>query len=1095
MFPRVALVALHLSVLKTIFMRSLLLACFALILMSSAAQETAYYNDAYPDFRRAMDLYGKEKYGGAQKLFRSVAAQIADQRDEYRIHCEYYSAMCAYYLFHEDAQSRLEHFLSVYPDSKWNERIYFQLANLNYRKKRYRTALAYFEQVGLSELSQTEQYEYHFKMAYANLQEGNKDDALRGFYRIKDEKSDYYAPTNYYYGHLNYEKGNYQSALESFMRVEEEKSFRDVVPYYVVQIYHYQERSDELLAYAVPLLERAKPEKTGEISRLIGEAYYNKKDYAGALPYLEKFVEEDSRRSDEDNFQLGYCYYQIGDYKKALRYLNYATNNQDRMAQVAQYLMGDAYMKTGSKEYAQNAFKQAANLDFDRTIREDALFNYAKITYELSYNPYHEAIEAFHRYLEEFPNSPRVEEVNEFLIYVYLTTRNYEAALRSLEQVKKMDFKLQSAYQYIAYNRGVELMLANKDMEALASFRKVSTYPIDQKLLALSLFWQGELLYQYGRYPNAIRAYSDFMRGPGAYGSGKYNLAQFGLGYAHYKSEHMADAIAAFRKFVQSEGEQPALYGDALNRIGDCYYVTKEYNRAAQFYAQALERENPEPDYSLYQKAICEGFENRLEDKVASLNRFKTTYSNSDLMEDALFELGDAYFKLGKSDEAMASFDLLAENFPNSRFARKAMLQTGLILYRNQQFEKALETFKEVAMRFPTYEDSKEAIARVEDIYVELGRIEEYNTWVQSLTYIDISKTALDSVNYRAAENAYTKEDCERAIRLFQDYLSRFEQPIFYVNAHFYMAECHFKADSLDRALVHYQKVADAPNNKFSESALVTAAYLNYQNGAFEQSLRYYQALEEVASFKLNKLEAQIGQMRCYRETEQAGEAYRNANRVIANPITPADVLVEAKKTKALMLESSGRSAEAFAAYKDLADNHTTEEAAAARYRLAEILYEQEDYAGAEQQVFEMVNAKPIYDYWLAKSFILLGDIYVAMGDLFQAKATLQSVMENHDGEALRSVAEQKYEAILEQEAKENEGEEKPMEIEMEGYKESYESLFEPDSAVSVTPKPEPEPVLPDSLGQSTNEAPEDIPVTESPSDSTATETTNPEKP
>ena len=33
-------------------------------------------------------------------------------------------------------------------------------------------------------------------------------------------------------------------------------------------------------------------------------------------------------------------------------------------------------------------------MDFDQSIKEDALFNYAKVTYELSYTPFNEAIRA-----------------------------------------------------------------------------------------------------------------------------------------------------------------------------------------------------------------------------------------------------------------------------------------------------------------------------------------------------------------------------------------------------------------------------------------------------------------------------------------------------------------------------------------------------------------------------------------------------------------------------------------------------------------------------------------------------------------------------
>lgn len=1024
-------------------MRKILSLLFLLIVMAGQGQETGYYTKNYPRFRKAMDLFQKEKFVAAQKLFEETEAEVPNPNNEYAVICEYYSALCALHLFNNDAETRLTKFLDQHPDSKWNEQVFFHLGNLNYRKKKYEKTLEFFSQVNPANLSEKEIKAYRFKLGYSYLMQNENDKALSQFQRIKNDPSDYYLPANYYYGHLNYRNGRYQEAYESFMKIKDEKGFSDIVPYYIVQILHHQRKHDELIAYAQPLLENSTPSKSGEISRMIGEAYYNKKEYATALPYLEKFVAEDSKRTLEDNFQLGYCYHQVGNDKKATKYLNYVTSEDSRMGQVALYIIADSYLKKGQKEHAQSAFSKASKMRYDTRIQEDALFNYAKLTYELSYNPYHQAIEAFHQYLEKYPKSSRVEEVNEFLIYVYLTTRNYKAAIESLERIRKKDFRMQSAYQYIAYNRAVELMLAGDKKEALLTFKKVSTHPIDKKLVALSLFWQGELLYGIGKYDRSIQAYNSFLKSDGAYSSGRFNLALYNIGYAYYKGNKIPEAIDAFRKFSLSKSEEEKLYIDADNRTADCYFVSKQYKRAGEFYNKAIKESSNEADYSTFRLGMSYGYMEKQDQKIAVLEKFVNTYTTSTWYEDALFELGDAYFKEGQNQKAIEKYELLAMEFPQSRFTRKAMLQTGLIHYRNQQYEKALSTFKLIVTQFPNFEDSKDAIARVEDIYVELGRIEEYNSWVRSLTFINISDAALDSVNYRAAESVYNSENCDKAIQLFSEYIDRFEKPIFFVNAHFYIGECYFKQDKREESTVHYAAVADAPNNKFTEPALVTVAYLKYKAGELDKALAYYKRLEEIASFKLNLLEAQIGQMRVQYELKNYDEAILYATKVIIKSFTPDDILVEAKLKKANALMAIQELDDAFGAYKDLADNHSSIEAAEARYQMAYIRFSQENYSEAENEVFAMVNAKPIYDDWLAKSFILLANVYIQMDDLFQAKATLESVIENHEGEELVQEAKEKYDQILAMEAKENEGNEQPMELNLGDDNPEYEKLFE----------------------------------------------------
>ena len=261
---------------------------FTFILLCSIAlaqpNEEVYNN--HPSFKRALDLFEKEKYAAAQELFAEAQEGITNKQDEFYIFSEYYQAICALTLFHNDSEERLNNFLRDYPDSKWSNEIHYQLGNLYYRKKKYQKTILEFEKVSSSTLKESDKTAFHFKKGYSYLQIDDKRRALLEFTKIKDRVGDYFNPSNYYYAHLNYEKGNYTEALESFKRVQSDKNFRNVIPYYVVQIYHLQGKPDELLAYAIPMMKTAAPEKTGEISRLIGEAYYNKKEYSKALPYL-----------------------------------------------------------------------------------------------------------------------------------------------------------------------------------------------------------------------------------------------------------------------------------------------------------------------------------------------------------------------------------------------------------------------------------------------------------------------------------------------------------------------------------------------------------------------------------------------------------------------------------------------------------------------------------------------------------------------------------------------------------------------------------------------------------------------------------------
>ena len=68
----------------------------------------------------------------------------------------------------------------------------------------------------------------------------------------------------------------------------------------------------------------------------------------------------------------------------------------------------------------------------------------------------------------------------------------------------------------------------------------------------------------------------------------------------------------------------------------------------------------------------------------------------------------------------------------------------------------------------------------------------------------------------------------------------------------------------------------------------------------------------------------------------------------------------------------------------------------------------------AEKTAFEVIKKQSAYEYWVTKAYILLGDIYAAQKDNFNAIATYKSVAENATDESLKLIAQDKLKAITE---------------------------------------------------------------------------------
>lgn len=964
------------------------------------------------DFRKGMELFEREKYTAAQPYFRKVFKRIPNRNMEMHVDAKYMEALSALRLYHRDTEHLMSNFIKKYPDSKWVVRANYELARYSFQRKKYEKALQYFDRVTERDIEPDEVTEYRFKKGYSHYREDQLDAAHNLFYLVKDSESDYRAPAAYYYAHIAYERGNYQVALESMQAIQNDEAFARIVPYYIAQIYFMQERYDELLDYAPALLDTARAQKAADISKLIGVAYFKKEMYKESVPYLTTHYQRSGRRNRDDAYQLGYALYRSGDYEEALRRFSEVREEDDLLSQTTAYHMGHCYLELDQKQYARNAFEAAASYMHDQSITEDALFNQAKLAYELSYDPFHEAIRALQNYLEKYPDSDRAEEAYEFLLHIYISTRNYDAALEALSQIENKSYTVRTAYQMVAYNQGVQLFQQRKFQQSLGYFAKTSDYPIDAKLNALAVFWMAEANYQLKDYTQAENFYKGFLKMPGSFTSGVYAKAYYGLGYCQFMRKEYNTAAINLRKYTES-AKRSKRVNDAYLRIGDCYLVQKDYPLAVKYYRSALDIGQTDSDYGLYQLGLAYGLMRNEDQQAETFRTLVSDYPNSPLVVAARFQLGNTLMNKGKYSEALAEYDQIINNYSGNTYVRKALLQKGLIQYRQDNYNGALNTFKAVVEQFPTLADSKEAIARIEDIYVELGQIEDYNAWVSGLNFYDVSTTRLDSITFAAAETKYINGNCDAAIGAFQGYLEKYSGGIFALNANFYMAECLFENEKFDEALVGYNYVIDQPFNKFSEPALLAASSINYDKQQYQTALDQYAQLEKIAEFKVNTLEALIGQLRSNYKLGYYPQALVYADAVINSEGIPEDITLEAHLIKGKVLFETRQWDEAQQSLEVVHNASGGPEGAEAKYRLCQIDYEQGNYSEAEAGSFELIKEYPGYEFWKIKTLILLSDVYVALEDTFQAKAILQNIIKNASSEPLQNEAQEKLDAIL----------------------------------------------------------------------------------
>jgi len=998
--------------------RNTILVLFVILLcgLAARAQQTEDYRSDLRPYYEALELMAKDHFEPAREGFDAFLADNHNDYDEYAVNASYYRALASMELFHKDAEFLMEEFVLRHPESIWYGDAVLELGRYNFNRRDYDDALRWLEEINLRDLPKAEADEVVFKTGFSAFELEEFDKAKSSFYKLKDTDGPYSGPTNYYYGHIAYTEGNYQTALESFEKASSDENFKQVVPYYIAQIYHYQGKTKELIEYAVPLLESEKVQRYEEIALLVGNAFYVEEDYEKAVPYLEEYMAKKYNPTVEEAYRMGYAYYRTGEYKKAVDYFSKASKAESTLGQVATYQLADSYLRLGQKEYAQNAFKMASTQYYDTDITEDALFNYAKLAYELSYDPFHEAIQAFEKYLDTYPNSNRKDEAFEFLLKVHLATKNYRAALDALSEMKTLGPIEKEQYQLVAYNLGVDLLNKKDHEQAEKYFGLVKDYDVNPELTALADYWMGDMHYRTGDYEDAKKAYRRFLENSAAYGTDFFNLAHYNIGYCAFKAGEYTESLTAFRKFTSASQVDDRRKADAWLRIGDLHLVGKDYNRAVESYAKAIETDDANNDYALFQQAMAFGYADDFKRKAQKMAELLNSSPETSLAAAAYFELGNARFLENELTPALEAFNTTIENYPQSPYRKKALLQRGLVEYRLERYDEAIDTYKLVVDEYGVDAESQEAIATLKNIYLDLGRVDDYTKWLSNVPDYEVSPSEIDSLTYQSAENLVADGNCDKAMPAFKDYLTKFPKGLFTTHANYYLGECAFRKNDFDSALEAFENVAERPVGQFTEPALLAASSIRYRRENYEEALAHFSDLEEVADFPSNVLTARLGLMR----TNFILGNYQASLNAIDKVLNDANLTdgneVEARLYRARIHFTERDFDSAETDYEFLAKKTETESGAEAQFRLAQIAYSRDDLDGAEKLVFDLIKKFSTYDYWKVKSFILLADVYASRGDFFQAKATLTSVIENVKTPALVNEAEVKLEFITEKE-------------------------------------------------------------------------------
>lgn len=986
---------------KNILLSSLL--GFSVIAANGQQTEWNSINQAY---KTGIELFEKAKYAAASEQFSKVeqvrivpSAQALPENKQITLLKEnalFYQAVCALELGNSNAEGLFLSFIKEYPSSSNTKSAYFQMGRAYFNKGNYEKAIEWFTKTSSTNLSGKENTEYRFKLAYSYFATKKYSNAEQMFSKLKEESGKYQESAIYYYAYINYVNADYKTALREFERLKNSKTFQSSYPYYISALYFLDKRYDDVLSYTIPALNVIDDQYKPEMYRIVAATYFAKNDFKTSLSYYQKFqaLDQGKTQNNQDNYQMGYAYMKLGNPQKAIVELE-KMGSPDAHYQNGMNVLGEAFVLTNNKQGARNAFFRASRLDFDAQQKENGLYHYAKLSYDLDF--YTVALDAVQQFIKTYPRSPRINEAKTLLGEVLLATKNYKEAVNILETIENKNAETRAVYQKVTYFRGLEFYNERAFENSISMFMRSQNASGEGEIKALATYWLAEAMFEVRKYRESVGQFEKFLTMPAAKNTDVYNYANYALGYSAFQSESYAKSANYFSRFLNGADKDKNTVTDATLRLGDAYFSMKSYDSALAQYSKVIAWNAEGQDYALFQKGMIEGLRGQNDAKIATLQSILSKFPNSNYSDDAGFEMAYTYFVKGDNDKAKADLTALIEKYPRSSYVPKALNTIGLVEYNQDQNDAALATFDKVVKEYSSTDEAKLALESIKNIYMDKSDAAGYLSYANTTSIGNYTVAEQDNITFQAANTLFLKGDPQASFDAVNAYFDKFPKAIHEKQAKFIRAESLVRLGRPDEAIPDYTYILNDWTSEYTERALISISRLYLKQKKYNEAVVYLKKLETTSEYKSNYGFAINSLIEAYNNMGQADDVLKYARIIKDFDRSSAEEKYRADLYGSKAYMAKGDTVAAYKTLQDISGKTNTVVGAESKYLLAFLQYQRKEYKTSQKTIFELVKMES-FDYWVAKGFLLLAEDYVALKDNFQAKSTLQSIIDNYKG-------------------------------------------------------------------------------------------------
>ena len=926
--------------------------------------------------RQAVNLYEKGFYSEAKAFF--------DQKDD--LLAGDYSALCSAALGERGSLEGLIGRLEAHPESVLAPEIRRTAGDLLFAEGRYQEALAQYDRIALKELYKKDRTAHLYKQAYSRFALGRYDEAAPGFEKvIAAGRSSYQAPSEYALGYICYQKRDFAAAAKHFEAASGDPRLKDVAEYYLLECKFMQKDYAYVTRHGNDLYGRVPDERKPHLGRILSESYLVQGDVEGARKYYEKDLAGRVPKNRSDYFYAGSLLYALKDYKGAVENYSKMDHRTDSLGQIANYQLGYSQIQLKDKVSALDAFRDAAGVEYDKAIQEDAWMNWAKLSFDLNKDA-----SVFNSYMRKYPSREKNDQIYSYMAMAALLEHDYEAAVEAYDHIDRLDEDMKSNYMKAYYLRAGEMISRGSYRDAVPLLKTAAWFsPKEDPFNQMSRYWMAESLFRDEKYADARTVLTDLYNTSALDGEVEGDLLSYNIAYTYFKEGNYPEARKWFEKYLNAHTDTFA--SDAASRIGDCWFYTRDYRNAVPAYQRQMS-DYPDPDdlYPSYQAAVASGLLGNQKQKISFLEKARSASPEARLWSESMYELGRAYVASGNESAARKTFLALKDETRDPAYGARSLIELGMIEGNAGNDAAALDYYGQVVSAMPGSDYSESALLAIENIYQKREDPEGYLAYVNSLGQdYGIGDARKESVYFNTVEQMYLSGSYEKAQSALEAYLEKYPEGAHKGQAWFYMGECCRMTGRAEKACDYYSLAIEEGEGKpYQESAILRWSLLSYSLGHYDDAYKGFRTLSRQTGLQENKTAALEGMMRSAYKGRRYDDAMAAARQLSTR---------EAKYILAKSCLATSRRAEAYKLLGELAQAPSTDEGAEAMYLVIQDLFDRGEFDAVGDKVYEFSGKAAGQNYWLAKAFIVLGDSFVEKGNREQARATYESILSGYE--------------------------------------------------------------------------------------------------